>query len=72
MHYGVKISSNGEGSNELDLTFRVPNGDAKTHQNRVKIATVEEVTYPQRETDACDFITCSIKLCYISGTDNIL
>jgi len=44
--------------NELDLTFWVPlpNYGAKFHQNRVRIATVREVT--DRHTDASAQCPC--------------
>ena len=51
--------------NELNLTFRVPSHGAKLHQNRVRTATVGEVTDRQkdRQTDRqtprkSDFIIC--------------
>ena len=43
--------------NELDLTFWVPNHAAKFHKNRVRIATVGEVTDRQTHRKS-DFIIC--------------
>jgi len=59
----VKIGENVgcSGSNELDLTFQVPNYGAKFHHNRLKIAAY-------RHTDGGDFIICPM-LCYSNGTD---
>ena len=54
MHYGgEKLEKNGGKiltPDELDLTFRVPDYDAKFRQNRVRTATIGEVTNRQTDT----------------------
>ena len=61
--------------NERLLTVGVPVYGVKFHQNRVRIATVGEVTDRQtdrqteRHADGSDFII-SPMLCYSNGTDN--
>ena len=57
--------------NKIDFTFQAPNHYAKFHENRIKVAAVGATTgtLTDRQTDASDFISCSM-LCYSSGTDD--
>jgi len=78
-HYGAETLGENRGRvdpilipNELDLTFWVPNQGAKFHKNRVRIATVGEVTDRQTGTHKkkSDFMICPM-LCNSNVTDNI-